>query len=37
MFLGGDYFDVLPNEKVIVKLSKPVKNIVVKSLFDTLK
>ncbi|KGD69404.1 beta-mannosidase [Flavobacterium aquatile] len=36
-FFSDNYFDVLPNEKVIVKLSKPVKNIVVKSLFDTLK
>jgi beta-mannosidase len=36
-FFSHNYFDVLPNEKVIVKLSEPVKNIVVKSLFDTLK
>lgn len=36
-FFSDNYFDVLPNEKMIVKLSKPVKNIVVKSLFDTLK
>lgn len=36
-FFSDNYFDVLPNEKVIVKLSKPVKNVVVKSLFDTLK
>lgn len=36
-FFSDNYFDVLPNEKVIVKLSKPVENIVVKSLFDTLK
>ena len=36
-FFSDNYFDVLPNEKVIVKLAKPVKNVVVKSLFDTLK
>lgn len=36
-FFSDNYFDVLPNEKVIIKLSKPIKNIVVKSLFDTLK
>ena len=37
IFFSDNYFDVLPNEKVIIKLSKPVKNVVVKSLFDTLK
>ena len=36
-FFIDNYFDVLPNEKVIVKLSKPVENIEIKSLFDTLK
>jgi beta-mannosidase len=37
IFFSDNYFDVLPNEKVIVKLSKPVKNVVVKSLYDILK
>lgn len=36
-FFSDNYFDVLPNQKVIVKLSKPVTDIKVKSLFDTLK
>lgn len=36
-FFSDNYFDVLPNQKVIVKLSKPLKTINVKSLFDTLK
>lgn len=37
VFFSDNYFDVLPNQKVIVKLSKPLKTIKVKSLFDTLK
>ena len=32
-----NYFDLLPNEKRVIKLSKPVQNIKVKSLFDTIK
>jgi beta-mannosidase len=37
VFFSDNYFDVLPNQKVIIKLSKPVKNIKFKSLFDTMK
>lgn len=37
VFFSDNYFDVLPNQKVTVKLSKPVKTINTKSLFDTLK
>jgi len=36
-FFSDNYFDLLPNQKVIVKVSKPVKSIKIKSLFDTLK
>ena len=36
-FFEDNYFDLLPKEKRIVKLSKPVQNIKVKSLFDTMK
>ena len=36
-FFEDNYFDLLPNEKRIIKFSKPVQNIKVKSLFDTLK
>lgn len=36
-FFDDNYFDLLPNEKRIVKLSKAVKEIKVKSLFDTMK
>ncbi|WP_262318360.1 beta-mannosidase [Flavobacterium odoriferum] len=36
-FFEDNYFDLLPNEKRIIKLSKPVQNIKVKSLFDTMK
>lgn len=36
-FFSDNYFDVLPNQKVVVKVTKPVKAIKVKSLFDTLK
>lgn len=32
-----NYFDLLPNEKRIIKLSKEAKNIKVKSLFDAMK
>lgn len=35
-FFSDNYFDVLPNQKVEIKLSKPVRDIVVKSLFDTM-
>ncbi len=35
-FFEDNYFDLLPNEKRIIKLSKAVKEIKVKSLFDTL-
>ncbi|EAZ96478.1 beta-mannosidase [Flavobacteria bacterium BAL38] len=35
-FFEDNYFNLLPNEKRIIKLSKPVQNIKVKSLFDTL-
>ena len=34
---SDNYFDLLPNEKRIIKLSKPVKDIKVTSLFDTMK
>jgi len=37
VFFEDNYFDLLPNEKRIIKLSKEVKNIKVKSLFDTMK
>lgn len=37
VFFEDNYFDLLPNEKRIIKLSKPVQNIKVKSLFDTMK
>ncbi|MCW1148129.1 beta-mannosidase [Flavobacterium lacisediminis] len=36
-FFEDNYFDLLSNEKRIIKLSKPVQNIKVKSLFDTMK
>jgi beta-mannosidase len=36
-FFEDNYFDLLPNEKRIIKLSKAVKEIKVKSLFDTMK
>jgi beta-mannosidase len=36
-FFSDNYFDVLPDQQIKVKLSKPVKTIEVKSLFDTLK
>lgn len=36
-FFSDNYFDVLPNQKVEIKLSKPVQNIKAKSLFDTIK
>ncbi len=35
-FFSDNYFDVLPNQSVRVTLSKPVDNIQIKSLFDTL-
>ncbi|RKS01554.1 glycoside hydrolase family 2 protein [Flavobacterium sp. 102] len=36
-FFSDNYFDILPGQKVIIKLSKPVKAIQVKSLFDVMK
>ena len=36
-FFSDNYFDILPNEKRIIKISKPVKEIKVMSLFDTIK
>jgi beta-mannosidase len=35
-FFEDNYFDLLPNEKRIIKLSKAAKEIKVKSLFDTM-
>ena len=35
-FFNDNYFDILPNQKVEIKLSKSVQKIEVKSLFDTL-
>ena len=37
LFFEDNYFDLLPNEKRIIKLSKAAKGIKVKSLFDTMK
>ncbi|RAR50238.1 beta-mannosidase [Flavobacterium lacus] len=37
VFFEDNYFDLLPNEKRIIKLSKAAKKIKVKSLFDTIK
>ena len=34
-FFEDNYFDLLPNEKRVIKLSKPVQNIKIKSLLDT--
>jgi beta-mannosidase len=34
-FFEDNYFDLLPNEKRVIKLSRPVQNIKIKSLFDT--
>jgi beta-mannosidase len=36
-FFSDNYFDILPGQNVIVKFSKPIKSIKMKSLFDTLK
>jgi beta-mannosidase len=36
-FFSNNYFDILPNQKVVITLSKPAVEIKVKSLFDTLK
>ncbi|WP_395633514.1 glycosyl hydrolase 2 galactose-binding domain-containing protein [Flavobacterium sp.] len=36
-FFSDNYFDILPKRKVVVKVSKPINSIQVKSLFDTLK
>jgi beta-mannosidase len=37
VFFEDNYFDLLPNEKRIIKVSKVVKEIKVKSLFDAMK
>ena len=37
VFFEDNYFDLLPNEKRIINVSKTAKNIKVKSLFDTMK
>jgi beta-mannosidase len=37
VFFEDNYFDLLPNEKRIIKLSKAAKEIKVKSLFDAMK
>ena len=37
VFFEDNYFDLLPNEKRIIKFSKAAKEIKVKSLFDTMK
>ena len=34
---SDNYFDLLPNEKKVIQLLKPIKNIDLKTLFDTLK
>jgi len=34
-FFSDNYFDLLPNEKTTIKVSKPVKQIKTKSLFET--
>ena len=36
-FFSDNYFDVLPNQKIKITLSKSVEKIAVKSLFDTMK
>ncbi len=36
VFFSDNYFDLLPNQKVQVTLSKPEQNIVIRSLFDTI-
>lgn len=36
VFFSDNFFDVLPGEKVTIKLDKPVRHVKVKSLFDTL-
>jgi beta-mannosidase len=36
VFFSDNYFDVLPNQKVQITLSKPEQNIVIRSLFDTI-
>jgi beta-mannosidase len=35
-FFSDNYFDMLPNQKIKINLSKPVKAIAVKSLFDVM-
>ncbi|NNT70644.1 glycoside hydrolase family 2 protein [Flavobacterium sp. IMCC34852] len=37
VIFSDNFFDILPGQKLQIKLSKPVKSIKVKSLFDTLK
>ncbi len=36
-FFSDNYFDILPNKKVVIKMTKPVKGVNIKSLFDTMK
>ncbi|MEK8179434.1 glycoside hydrolase family 2 protein [Flavobacterium buctense] len=36
-FFSDNYFDILPGQKVEIKLSKPVKEVRVKSLFEVIK
>ena len=36
-FFSDNYFDILPGQKVLIKLAKPVKAIRVKSLFEVMK
>ena len=36
-FFSDNYFDILPGQKVIITLSKPVKEVRVKSLFEVMK
>ncbi|MFN3753207.1 beta-mannosidase [Flavobacterium sp.] len=36
-FFSNNYFDILPGQKVQIKLSKPISSINAKSLFDTLR
>jgi beta-mannosidase len=36
VFFSDNYFDILPNKTKIIKVSKPVKDLKIKTLFDTL-
>ena len=37
VFFSDNYFDILPGQKVLIKLAKPVKAIRVTSLFEVMK